>query len=283
MNVDPVHDWVPHVTLVAASWQPPAPLHRPVLPQGGLAVQRFIVSGWPSGTKAQVPALAPTLHAMHSEQELVPQQTPSTQKLPVRQSLVAVQVWPWRRRLPQRLVCGSQMLGARQSRSFRQTAKHAFVPLHMYGAHATVVAGWQTPRPLHVRPLVWVDRPAAQDADAHGVPAAYSRQAPAPLQKPSVLQLGPPWSEQRDMMSAAPLGRFEQVPRDAVSAHDLQTPWQVVSQQTPCSQFPDRHSFLFAQTAPFGERPQLPFTHDAGGWHWVLEVHEAKQAVASHR
>jgi hypothetical protein len=170
--VDPVHDCVPHVTVVAASWQPPAPLQKPVLPQGGLAAQRFIVSGWPSGTKAQVPALAPTLHAMQSEQELVPQQTLSTQVLPVRQSLVAVQGWPWRFRLPQWLVFGSQMLGDRQSRSFRQTEKQAFVPLHMYGAQATVVAGWQTPRPLQVRPLVWVDRPDAQEADAHGVPAA---------------------------------------------------------------------------------------------------------------
>jgi hypothetical protein len=112
-----------------------------VLPQGGLAVQRFIVSGCPSGTNAHVPALAPTLHAMQSGQEVVPQQTPSTQVLPVRQSLVAVQLWPWRRRLPQRLVCGSQMLGAWQSRSFRQTEKQAFVPLQRYGAQATVVAG----------------------------------------------------------------------------------------------------------------------------------------------
>jgi hypothetical protein len=57
----------------------------------------------------------------------------------------------------------------------------------------------------------------------------------------------------------------------------------VVSQQTPCSQFPDRHSFWFPQTAPFGARPQLPFTHPAGGWHWVLDVQEAKQALVSHR
>jgi hypothetical protein len=77
--VDPLHDCVPHVTVVAASWQAPAPLQKPVFPQGGLAVHRFIVSALPSGTFAQLPALVPTLHAWQSEHELVLQQTLSTQ------------------------------------------------------------------------------------------------------------------------------------------------------------------------------------------------------------
>jgi hypothetical protein len=78
--VEAVHDSVPHDAVVAASWQPPAPLQNPVLPQGGFAAQRFMVSGLPSGTFAQLPALAPTLHDVHSEQALLTQQTPSTQK-----------------------------------------------------------------------------------------------------------------------------------------------------------------------------------------------------------
>jgi hypothetical protein len=78
--VDPVHDCVPHETVVAASWQPAAPLQNPVLPQGGLAAQRFIVSGLPSGTFAQLPGLAPTLHDIHSGHALLTQQTLSTQK-----------------------------------------------------------------------------------------------------------------------------------------------------------------------------------------------------------
>jgi hypothetical protein len=86
--VDPVHDCVPHDTVVAASWHAPAPLQAPVLPQGGLAGQRFIVSATPTGMFAQLPALVPTLQALQSVHELVLQQTPSTQKLPVRQSLV---------------------------------------------------------------------------------------------------------------------------------------------------------------------------------------------------
>jgi hypothetical protein len=44
-----------------------------------LGVQRFIGSGFPSGTFVQVPALMPTLQDWQSAQELVLQQTPSTQ------------------------------------------------------------------------------------------------------------------------------------------------------------------------------------------------------------
>ena len=77
VNVDPVHDCVPHDTVVAASWQAPAPLHAPVLPQGGFGVQRL--SGFPTGVLAQLPALVPTLHDWQSEHALVAQQTPSTQ------------------------------------------------------------------------------------------------------------------------------------------------------------------------------------------------------------
>ena len=77
VKVEPEHDCAPHDTVVAASWQAPAPLHAPVFPQGGLAVHRL--SALPSGVNAQLPALVPTLHDWQSEQELVLQQTPSTQ------------------------------------------------------------------------------------------------------------------------------------------------------------------------------------------------------------
>jgi hypothetical protein len=79
VKVDPVHDCVPHDVVVAASWQAPAPLHAPVLPQGGLGVQRPPVSGLPAATFVQLPALVPTLHAWHNPHALVLQQTPSTQ------------------------------------------------------------------------------------------------------------------------------------------------------------------------------------------------------------
>ena len=53
-------------------------------------------------------------------------------------------------------------------------------------------------------------------------------------------------------------------------------------QQTPCSQNAERHSFLLRQTAPFGLRPQDPFTHTAGNWHWLSAVHDGRHAFAPH-
>ena len=129
VKVDPVHVAVPHDTVVAASWQPAAPLQKPVLPQGGLAAQRFIVSGLPSGTFAQLPALAPTLHDMHSEHALLTQQTPSTQKRVDRHGMVAEHAWPGRPRLPQWLVLGSQMVGGTQSASRVHAPRQAVDPL----------------------------------------------------------------------------------------------------------------------------------------------------------
>jgi hypothetical protein len=127
--VDPLQDCIPHETEVAASWQAPAPLQAPVFPQGGIGVQRFIVSCAPAGMFVQLPALAPTLHALQSAQELVLQQTPSTQKFPVRHSLVAVHAWPRRLSRPQRLVWRSQMFGGRQSPSLEHAARQAVEPL----------------------------------------------------------------------------------------------------------------------------------------------------------
>jgi hypothetical protein len=61
VSVEPEHVCVPQGTVVAASWHAPAPLQAPVLPHGGLATQRL--SSVPLPTLAQLPALAPTLHA----------------------------------------------------------------------------------------------------------------------------------------------------------------------------------------------------------------------------
>ena len=78
MKVDPVHEAVPQVTAVDAWVQAPAPLHTPVLPQGGLGAQPL--SAVPAGALAHDPALAPTLHAWQVGQTPTPQQTPSVQK-----------------------------------------------------------------------------------------------------------------------------------------------------------------------------------------------------------
>jgi hypothetical protein len=88
-------------------------------------------------------------------------------------------------------------------------------------------------------------------------------------------------SAQRE--SVSPGARLVQVPSDATSAHDLQTPVQLVRQQTPCSQKPPRHSWAPKQVAPGGLRPQVPLTHVAGDLHCVSAVHEALHARTSHR
>ncbi len=129
VKVEPVHVAVPHETLVPPSWQCPAPSQAPVLPQGGFAVQRPCGSVLLAGTLAQLPALPVTLHAWQVPHELELQQTPSTQVLPVRQSLVAVQACPRRFLLPQWLVFGSQMSGDWQSASAVHAALQAVLPL----------------------------------------------------------------------------------------------------------------------------------------------------------
>jgi hypothetical protein len=172
VNVEPVQDAAAQVTLVPPSWHWPAPSQAPVSPQGGLAGQRPCGSGVLAATLAQLPALPVTLQAWQVGQAAVLQQTPSTQLLPVRQSLVAEQDCPSRFLFPHRLVLGSQMLGAWQSASDEQADLQAVAPLQMYGAQAMVLAGWQTPLPSHVRPEVAVVLLSGQDGGAQEVPPA---------------------------------------------------------------------------------------------------------------
>ena len=129
VNVEPEHDAVPHGTVAAACRQTPAPLQAPVLPHGGLAGHPPRGSAVPIGTGAQLPALVPTLHAWHSPHDVLLQQAPSTQVLPVKHWSVVVHAWPSRSLLPQRLVCLSQMDGGRQSVSTVHAARHAVAPL----------------------------------------------------------------------------------------------------------------------------------------------------------
>jgi hypothetical protein len=94
----------------------------------------------PAGTLAQLPALPVTLQAWQLLHELELQQTPSTQLLLVRQSLVCVHGWPSRFLLPQTLMTVSQISPATQSVSAVQAALQAVVPLQTYGAQLSIVA-----------------------------------------------------------------------------------------------------------------------------------------------
>lgn len=94
------------------------------------------------------------------------------------------------------------------------------------------------PIPLQVRAGVNVD--PLQVAAMHTVPAACSRQAPAPLQKPSwahvLAAAGAHW-----FSGSSPFGTLVQAPAVPGRAHDWQTPVHAVAQHTPCAQTPIAH------------------------------------------
>jgi len=87
-------------------------------------------------------------------------------------------------------------------------------------------------------------------------------------------------SAQRESVSPGAL--LVQVPRVAISAHELHTPAQAVRQQTPCSQKPLRHSSGPKHVAPGGLRPHVPLTHVAGALQWASSVQVALHAIVSH-
>src|SRR6185437_5296327 len=60
--------------------------------------------------------------------------------------------------------------------------------------------------------------------------------------------------------SLFPPGLFLHMPGDEASAQLRQAPVQALSQQTPSTQNPERHSPAAAQVWPFSLGPQLPFT-----------------------
>src|SRR5450432_2458509 len=172
--VVPVQEGAPQLVPAPACSHAPAPLQLPVLPQGGLATQRACGSASPDPTLEQAPALPTTLQAWQAAHIEVPQQTPSTQKSPVRQSAVTMHDCPRRFLSPQRLVLRSQMLGARQSVSAVHAALQAAidVELHRKGAQAIVEAAWQLPTPSQVRGCVSVEPFVGHDGGTHWVPAA---------------------------------------------------------------------------------------------------------------
>jgi hypothetical protein len=92
-NVVPVHDTAaPHETVVAACSQALAPLHRPVLPQGGAAVHCPVGAGVPDASGVQVPGVVP-LQVWQVPHVGLPQQTVSMQ-LPLMHWFAAVHALP---------------------------------------------------------------------------------------------------------------------------------------------------------------------------------------------
>jgi hypothetical protein len=81
---------LPHWIEVDPCWQAPAPLHTPVLPQGGAAGQPACGSAVPEATLTHAPAPPQTWQVA---QLATLQQTPSTQ-LPLAHSTAAAQAAP---------------------------------------------------------------------------------------------------------------------------------------------------------------------------------------------
>jgi hypothetical protein len=73
-----------------------------------------------------------------------------------------------------------------------------------------------------------------------------------------------------------------QTPIDVGSAHDLHIPAQALAQHTPCAQFPDAHSFLSEQKAPFSFRPQELLAQTLPATQFASVVHAMKQRVPLH-
>jgi hypothetical protein len=99
----------------------------------------------------------------------------------------------------------------------------------------------QRPASVTVEPVqVWV---------VQALPGAYRRQAPEPLQNPSVPQLVAPESAHW-FSGSSPAGTAVQTPRVPVSPHDMQVPVQGLAQQYPCWHEPEAHSALATQMTP---------------------------------
>lgn len=112
------------------------------------------------------------------------------------------------------------------------------------------------PAPSQLRAGVKVE--PAQLAGAQVVLAAKTSQAPAPLQRPSFLQVEATaaghWVAG---MGGCPVAIGLQAPSLPAMPHDMQVPVQLDAQHMPCWQNPEAQSVVAAQVAPRGLSAQL--------------------------
>jgi hypothetical protein len=181
-----------------------------------------------------------------------------------------------------------QMLGATQSvAAVMQVVRHAFaVVSQVYFPHGVVVAAPQTPAPSHVRG----DRAVVEfmhAGAAHCVPLTNLRQAPAPLQVPSLPHVDATAAAHCDATSGGlPAAIGEQVPTLPVTEHDRHVPVQAELQQTLLTQKFDAQSEFIpeGQAPPTGIFPQLMVTQVLPVTQSAAEVvHMVLQAPVPHR
>ena len=80
-----------------------------------------------------------------------------------------------------------------------------------------------------------------------------------------------------------PLGTLVQAPGEPVSAHDWQTPVQLVWQQICCEQKPDPHSTAVTQACPIPLRPHEPvLLQTAGDWQSPSRLQASLQTLTPH-
>jgi hypothetical protein len=138
---------------------------------------------------------------------------------------------------------------------------------------------WHVPVPLQVRAGVSVD-PVHADA-THTVPVMCSRQAPAPLQLPSlphvIAAVGPQWSS-----GSWPACTLVHVPSVPASAQERQVVSHAVAQQTFCAQTLLVQSPLAVHEAPLGRLVHAPFEQMLGDTQCASAVQSVRQAPVPH-
>jgi hypothetical protein len=244
----------PHGVPCANLWQAPA-AHMPFVAQldEALATQVFEGSGAPTATSPQAPIVPGSAQDLHAAAHATAQQTPCAQK-PEPHSEAFEQNAPMAFG-PHELA--AQTFGTTHWLSFVHEPKQR-APLQPKGAHGSDAGA--THWPVLLQAEAGVKTLDSQCSAAHGVPAAYLRQPPAPSQKPSDAHMATPRSAQVPRGSAAPPGTGVHFPIAEGSAHVRQAPWHASAQQTPSTQNVLAHSVPLAQVWPLCLRPQLPAT-----------------------
>ena len=236
----------------------------------------------PLATLVQVPTVPVMLHALHVPVQAWLQQTPCAQKLESH-SLAVVQLAPVGFSVQ---VFALQMFGATQSAATPHVVRQVPAGMsHWYFPQDDVVAAAQTPAPSHRRAEVKVE--PVQLPATHCVPLMYLRQAPAPLQVPSLPQVDAAAIGHCDAVTGAlPAAIGVHVPMLVAIAQDMQVPAHMLLQQTPSTQNPDAQSVPTpdGQSPPIGILPQLMFTQELPDTQSAAAVvHDVLQAAVPHR
>lgn len=210
-------------------------------------------------------------HVLHVPHELDEQQVLSTQ-LPDSQSAPMAQLDPGGF-LPQLML--AHMNPVAQSSPDAHEVLHMLVAgSHLYDPQLCVSEVGQLPLPSQLAAFVSVEDPVGQEAARHAVLVPHLRQAPWPLQKPSLPQVASAAGGQPLFGSLPPSGMLVQTPSDPVSEQLRQTPVQSLSQQTPSMQLFDWHSPRSVHEAPLFFRPHIPMAQGRPLAHWAASVHE---------